>query len=393
MGDARHSRRDFLRGKAALTEAADVVEGAIDAIVESVAPTPAEHALGGTASPEIARRRRVVTLARRAMACEWELRLVSTESEDHTPAGLAALDVVERVEDRLTVYRDTSDLIELNRAAADGPAPIDGDLLRLLRLCDTLHRDTDGAFDPTSGPLSRVWGFHRREGRLPSDEEIAAALETVGWLHVAIDEAAGLVRFDRDGVELNSNSIGKGWALDRAGEVLAERGVADSLMHGGRSTLLARGSNRLQGHDAGWKAGVRHPLAPDRRLAEFTLHNEAFSTSGSGTQFFEHEGRRYGHVIDPRTGWPSDSLYSVSLMAPTAAEADALSTAAFVLGIDGTAELCRRRPGLRALVLAPADLAAEAEPAVIDAGVAVYAFAMDGTDWRARATPAAGGAG
>ncbi|MEN0111108.1 MAG: FAD:protein FMN transferase, partial [Planctomycetota bacterium] len=292
-----------MRGTAALTEAADAVEGAIDAIVDSVAPAPAEHALGGAASPEIARRRRVVTLARRAMACEWELRLVSTESEDHTPAGLAALDVVERVEDRLTVYRETSDLIELNRTAADGPAPVDGDLLRLLRMCDTLHRDTDGAFDPTSGPLSRVWGFHRREGRLPSDEEIAAALDTVGWSHVSVDAAAGVVRFDRDGVELNSNSIGKGWALDRAGEVLAERGVADSLMHGGRSTLLARGSNRLQGHDAGWQAGVRHPLAPDRRLAEFTLHNEAFSTSGSGTQFFEHEGRRYGHVIDPRTGW------------------------------------------------------------------------------------------
>ena len=102
------------------------------------------------------------------------------------------------------------------------------------------------------------------------------------------------------------------------------------------------------------------PTLPEATLVTFTLRDAALSTSGSGTQFFEHEGRRYGHVIDPRTGWPTQGLYAATVIAPTAAEADALSTAAFVLGVDGTADLCRRRPGLRALLLAPEDHAAAA---------------------------------
>jgi thiamine biosynthesis lipoprotein len=141
-------------------------------------------------------------------------------------------------------------------------------------------------------------------------------------------------------------------------------------MHGGRSTLLARGDNRLL-EGGGWLAGLRDPLQPDRRIAQIVLRNEALSTSGSGTQFFEHEGRRFGHLIDPRTGWPAAGLYSATVVAPTAAEADALSTAAYLLGVEGTQRLCDRRPGLRALLLAPGG----------DGGVVVHAYNFANADW------------
>lgn len=359
MGSSGHSRRDFLRGRAALSTAAEAIDSVLDSHLGPKTPPPAD-------APE----RRVLTLRRRAMACDFELRLVAGPDQNHTAAGMVALDVIEQVEDQLTVYRDESDLLEVNYQAAEAPVALSGRLLEMLQLCGRIHAETSGAFDPTSGPLSRVWGFHRREGRVPSEEERAEAFARVGWSGVVLDADEGTVRFEHDGLELNANSIGKGWALDRAAESLTADGVADSLMHGGSSTLLARGDNH-QLADGGWRAGLRDPLRPEHRLAQFTLRDEALSTSGSGTQFFEHEGRRYGHLIDPRTGWPAAGLFSASVLASTAAEADAYSTAAYILGVEGTAELCQRT-GLRALLLAPDE----------SDGVAVHAFNLDEADWR-----------
>ncbi|TWT96043.1 Thiamine biosynthesis lipoprotein ApbE precursor [Botrimarina colliarenosi] len=368
MADPQHSRRDFLRGRAALAAAADAVEAVLDAATET-AGDAIDRRLGGTASPETIRRGpRTVTLSRRAMACDFELMLAD---ENAVAQGMAALDRVERLEDQLTVYRDDSELVDLNRRAASERVAVEPRLFSLLELCGRIHTDSEGAFDPTSGPLSRVWGFHRREGRMPSDDERRAALGRVGWRHVELDATEQTVRFTHDGVEINVNSIGKGYALDRVAEDLAEREVHDSLMHGGRSTLLARGDDHLR-EGGGWLAAIRNPLHPQQRLAEFVLRDEALSTSGSGTQFFEHEGRRYGHLIDPRTGWPAEGLYSATVIAPTAAEADALSTAAYLLGVEGTRRLCGRRPGLRALLLAPEE----------EGVVAVHAINLEDSAWR-----------
>jgi thiamine biosynthesis lipoprotein len=377
MSSSKHSRRDFLRGKAALAAAADAVGAVVDAAAEAVGGA-VDRQLGDASSPEAKRLGlRNLTLSRRAMACDFELTLNASADENAVAEGMAALDLVERLEDQLTVYREHSELIEINRQAASGPVEVEARLFGLLELCDSIHTDSDGAFDPTSGPLSRVWGFYRREGRMPSLAEIDDALVRVGWRHVELDAASRTVRFTREGVELNVNSSGKGYALDRVGEELTERGVADSLMHGGRSTLLARGNNRLQ-EGGGWLAGIRDPLRPERRLAEIVLRDEALSTSGSGTQFFEHEGRRYGHLIDPRTGWPAAGLFSATVVATTAAEADALSTAAYILGIEGTQRLCDRRPGMRALLLAPSN------EDQADGEVAVHAFNFAESDWRPR---------
>lgn len=364
MADSQHSRRDFLRGRAALGAAADAVAAAFDHHFGSIEPAPVRRAEA-----------RYLTLTRRAMACDFEVRLNAPIGEGqggaNTEAVLAALDEVERIEDRLTVYRDQSDLTDLNRKAAQGDAPLDDELLALLVLAERLVSDTEGAFDPTSGPLSRVWGFYQRQGSVPREEDLRAAMRRVGWRHVALDRERRTLRFNTESMELNANSFGKGYALDRAAAVLAERGVGDALLHGGRSTILASGSDS-DFERGGWRIGLRDPLTPELRLAELRLSDEALSTSGQGTQFFEHEGRRLGHVIDPRTGWPAEGLFSATVVAPTAAEADALSTALCVLGVAGTAELCRRRPEVRALLVAPDE----------QGRAAVHAFNLRDEDWR-----------
>jgi thiamine biosynthesis lipoprotein len=195
---------------------------------------------------------------------------------------------------------------------------------------------THGAFDLAAGSLVRAWGFLRREGRTPDDTELAAARAAAGMQHVELDPARPRVRFLRPGVEINPGAIGKGWALDRAVSYLSARGVASVLVHGGQSSVLARGTQGPSGGDRhGWRVGLRHPLRPGRRLATITLDDKALGTSGSGTQFFIDRGRRVGHILDPRTGLPAEGVISATVLAESAADADALATALYVLGPAG----------------------------------------------------------
>jgi thiamine biosynthesis lipoprotein len=314
------------------------------------------------------------------MACEFEVQLAAGRHDGSTERGLKALDLVESLEAQLTIYRADSEVLRINRAAASGPVSVEPRLFALFRLAERLHRETQGAFDVTSGPLSDVWGFSRRQGRLPSQAEIAAALERVGMQHVALDAANCRVAFRRPGVSLHLNCIGKGYALDRMAELLDRKsdggdgddrgtGVGDYLLHGGRSSVLARG-NCPGSARRGWTIGVPHPLRPGERLAEVDLVDRALGTSGSGTQFFEHAGRRYGHLLDPRTGWPAEGVYSATVVAPSAAEADALSTALYVMGAEKAGAYCAMHPELGAILVSVGDEAT-------DVRVATFGLAPD----------------
>jgi FAD:protein FMN transferase len=285
-----------------------------------------------------------IRVHRRAMACRFEIAF-SGEDGAHTEAARDALDEVDRIESALTVFRESSDLVRVNRRAAQAPVPVDGDLVRLLSLCRTLHEATDGTFDVTTTPLSRAWGFLKREGRLPSSAEIAEARARVGMDGVQLDGTARTVRFLRAGLELNLGSIGKGWALDRAGALLRSRGAGHALLSAAGSSVLALG-----GRDGGWRVDVRSRQAGNARLFRLRLTDCALGTSGAGEQFVEVDGRRYGHVLDPRTGWPASGVLSASVVASEAAVADALSTAFLVGGPEVAARYCESHPGTLAFV-------------------------------------------
>jgi thiamine biosynthesis lipoprotein len=152
-------------------------------------------------------------------------------------------------------------------------------------------------------------------------------------------------------MELNLGAIGKGYALDRAAEALLAADVHDFLWHGGQSSVLACGSRA--GGPGGWLVGVRHPLRRDRMVAEIRLRDRALGTSGSAVQFFRHRGKRYGHILDPRTGQPAEGVFTATVLAPLAADADALATSCYVLGPERAVELCRGRPELGLLMLVP----------------------------------------
>jgi thiamine biosynthesis lipoprotein len=281
------------------------------------------------------------------MACRFEVTILRRETAGVSVAS-SALDIAARVEEQLTVFSENSEVSYINRNAAYRSTRVDESLWALLNQCQKLHCETDGAFDIASGSLSRCWGFLRRQGRVPQPDEIEEALSVAGYDLVRFDHDAKTVRFERPGVELNFGSIGKGYALDRMSDVIRE-GVQSALLSAGSSSLLAIGAgDRLK---AGWRVGIRHPSSKDKRVAVLRLRDCAMSTSGSEEQFFEYEGKRYGHIIDPRSGKPAEGVASATVVAASAALTDALATAFYVGGVGLAERYCASNPGIMAIIL------------------------------------------
>jgi thiamine biosynthesis lipoprotein len=278
------------------------------------------------------------------MACRFDVTLAA-EDRAFVPSTIAALDLVDRLERDLSVFIETSTICEVNRDAATRSVAVPQDVAALLMQCQRVHRDTDGAFDLTTTPLSRCWGFLRREAGVPSLAAIDRARRQVGFgaVHVTTDPPA--VTFARPGIELSLGAVGKGYALDCAAALLIGSGVPHALLSAGGSSIVALG-----GRDAGWMVDVISQLRPGQPIGTLSLRNAALGTSGAGEQFVVEDGRRYGHVIDPRTGWPADGILSVSVVASNAALADALSTAILVGGIDLARRYCSEHPDVLALI-------------------------------------------
>ncbi len=321
------NRREFLRGESARR----AMEHALfDAVPEPGAPTPF-----------------VLQFSDRAMACEFAVFINQNEAPKNAEPAIDVLGLVKTLEQRLTVYQDSSEISLINREAAKAPVRIESDLFQLLQTGRDLSEVTGGAFDMTSGTLAKVWGFYRRDGKIPGTDALENALRSVGWQHLLLNEAEQSIRFATEGVELNLGAIGKGYALDVCAEELKRRGANNFLMHGGQSSVIAAG---VRSDDArGWPIAIRHPLRPQTRLGEIILRDESLGTSGSGNQFFRHQGKRLGHILDPRTGQPVEGVLAATVITPSATDADALATALFVMGYEQAVAFCDSRPDIKAL--------------------------------------------
>lgn len=318
---------------------------------------------------------------RRAMGSLFEIYLAGFERDQLVAAGEEALDQVQRLEDQLSHYRSDSDVARLNANAGEQWVRLEPRLYALMKRCLAWSCDLDGAFDITAGPLVKAWGFYRGEGRIPSNEELAEVMERVGFYRIICDDEECLVRFSTPGMEINLGAVGKGYAVDEAADTLRFWSVKNAVIHGGQSTIYALGdapvergrqtaddfsdhlsvsSDQLSAESIqnleskiqnGWQFVIRDPRDRETPLQTVYLKDEALSTSGNYEQYFEHDGVRYSHIIDPVTGKPTQGMISVSVVAPSAAESDALSTAFFVLGREATEEYCRCRPNIRVVMV------------------------------------------
>ncbi|HXN21608.1 MAG TPA: FAD:protein FMN transferase [Candidatus Dormibacteraeota bacterium] len=276
-----------------------------------------------------------------AMGTLFTIYLYAHEQELAEVAFEAAFQEIERIEEALSNYRASSELSRINRLAARQEVTTDPEVFSLIVASLEFSRRSGGAFDATVGPLMRAWGFFNGEGRYPTEGELHHARENVGWEKVQLDVAARTVHFSAAGIELDLGAIGKGYAVDRVVQVLREAGAAAALVDAGSSTIYAMdpppGKN-------GWTVRIPNPADRSQMVTTVTLQNVSLSTSGTTEKFFELEGRRYSHVMDPRRGRPVHGVLQTTLVAADATTSDALSNAIFVMGPEAGKKLLATVP-------------------------------------------------
>lgn len=297
------------------------------------------------------------------MATRFEFVLQGDDATALRAAGEEAIREIERLEAQISIYRPASELSQLNARAAYEPVRVEPRLFKLLQRARQMAEETEGAFDITVAPLMRCWGLMQKEGRVPSADELLTAKACTGWQHLLLDENNFTVRFAMKGLMLDLGSIGKGYALDEAADILRETGVTSALLHGGTSTIYALG--HPHGASA-WTIALADPQIEGARfiatgseeirsrftpLANVALCDESLSVSAVWGKSFSTNGKTYGHVIDPRLGEPVDGALMSACVLPSATETDALSTALLVGGVKEWEKFSTLRQGMRSLVV------------------------------------------
>jgi len=292
----------------------------------------------------------IITLARHAMATRFELALHGEKEPALRAAGEEALHEIDQLEAQLSLYRPTSEIARANAQAAREPVRVSPRVFALLQRAVQLSQETGGVFDVTIAPLVRCWGFMGGTGRMPSPEEIEQARSCVGMNLIELDAENCTVRFTKEGVMVDLGAIGKGYAIEQAAELLREEGIVSALLHGGTSTVYALGTPP---DESGWKVAIHDPDPKHTEpLMTVRLKDEAMSVSAVWGRSFEFEGKTLGHVIDPRTGYPTANAVLSAVITGSATESDALSTALLVRGEEGYGVISRLRKETRALVVA-----------------------------------------
>ncbi len=295
---------------------------------------------------------KTVTLAQRSMGTRFELVLMGEREPFLQAAGEEALREIARLERQLSLYRDDSDLAEINARAAQEPVRVEPRLFRFIERAIRLSEATGGAFDFTVAPLMQAWGFIGGSGNVPEPEYLAWAQSVVGVRHLILDEADYTIAFDAAGVRLDFGAIGKGYAIDAAAEILRDHAIGAALLHGGTSSVYALGCPP----DAdGWQIAIQDPQDEAAPFAIVRLRDAALSVSAPHNKNFTANGKTYGHVLNPRSGSPAVSNILASLVTDNATDGDALSTALLADGPAALDRLAAHFPGAQALLVTEAN--------------------------------------
>jgi len=271
-------------------------------------------------------------------------------SADDATKGAAAIDAVmaemRRIDALMSHYKPESELSQINLRAAVEPVRVDRELFDLLKLSLHFSEITDGAFDITYAGVGRLYDY--RLHIKPTEAQIQAALPTVNWRNLILDPDKLTVKFARAGMRIDVGGIGKGYAVDRCIAILQALGFNHAL-------VTAGGDSRIIGDRDGrpWVIGIRHPDDPNKIVTRLPLADTAMSTSGDYYRYFDENGVRYHHIIDPHTGHSASRVRSATILGPTATETDGLSKTAFVLGAEKTLEIINRMPKFDAIFITP----------------------------------------
>jgi thiamine biosynthesis lipoprotein len=302
-------------------------------------------------APESAAEKRHVAFRTKTMGTWAALTLVTADSA--AVAGLAyqSLVVLHRVDSLMSNWTDRSDVARINREAPAGATAVHPEVSRVLGFAQAVYAESGGAFDITVEPLVRAWGFLGGSPRVPSQSEIDDVLVHVGQDKLRFDAEAGSVAFTDARLRIDLGGIAKGYGIDEVAAKLREFGVTDALADlSGNMVAIGNAATH-----PGWTVGVRDPAGRVPYLARLHLFDQAIATSGDYEQFVDSDGVRYGHILDPRTGWSARGLSSVSVVSANAMTADAWATALFVLGPEAARQIAAQREDLDVVLVEPVE--------------------------------------
>ena len=269
------------------------------------------------------------------------------DNDAHANAAIdAVMDEMRRIDETMSVYKPTSEVSKVNAEAAQHPVKITKELFDLLQKAVEFSRITDGAFDITYASVGYMYDF--RKHVKPTEQQIEKALPGVDYHHLIFDAKNQTIKFSQPGVRIDLGGIAKGYSVDCGIAILQARGISHALVNAG-------GDSRVIGDRFGkpWIVGIRHPDDASRVIAKIPLADTAFSTSGDYERYFDENGVRYHHIIDPKTGDSARKVRSATIIAPTATQTDGLSKTAFVLGPEKAMEIYNRIEGVDAIIVAP----------------------------------------
>ncbi len=282
------------------------------------------------------------------MGTYCEIQVYDSNAARAKGAISAALDEMARVDRLLSNYNPASELSIMNREASRGPFHASSELFGFVTACRRFYDDSEGTFDPTVGALVRAWGFLSRRPATPGAAEIAAARTASGFDKVRIGPGDRTIHYAVAGVEMDPGGVGKGYAVDKAVELLKRLRIGAALVSAGGSSM--RGIGHPPGR-RGWWVAISTPANPAKAIAFVELHDASLSTSGVSKQSLQSGSHRYSHIFDPRTGEPVDNMCQVTVVTPGGMAAEALSKPAFILSREGLRKVLKLYPGSHALRL------------------------------------------
>jgi thiamine biosynthesis lipoprotein len=278
------------------------------------------------------------------MGTRVQVQLWDSDPQQGRSLAESVLTEFRRIDRMMSPYREESELSLLNREAMLHPIVISNELFSLLEKSQEISKLTAGAFDITYASVG--YSYNYREGISPSAEWLQANLTNIDYRNIELDSSNHSVKFRQPGVRIDLGGIAKGYAVDRGIALLAKQGIEHAL-------ITAGGDSRLLGDHQGrpWQIGIRSPRNPEGMVAMLPLVNEAISTSGDYERYFESDGVRYHHILNPKTGRSASEVQSVTIIGPNATRTDALSTSVFVLGVKAGLALVNRLEDIESVII------------------------------------------
>ena len=281
------------------------------------------------------------------MGSRFDITVVAQDSLEGNRYIDLAVAEIKRIERLISSWDPNSQTSAINANAGIGPVQVDPELFSLIARCTEISKITDGAFDISYASMDRIWKYDGSMTTMPSEEKIKASIAKVGYKKIKLDPTDSSVYLIQSGMKIGFGAIGKGYAADQAKKLLMAQGVPAGIINAS-GDMNTWGK---QSHGEDWKVAITNPMSKDKAYGLLPINEGAVVTSGNYEKYVMFDDKRYSHIIDPRTGYPSTGILSVTIFGPKAELADALATSVFVMGIETGLNRINQLPMIECIIV------------------------------------------